>query len=155
MFKNKYILLLLMTTLIFACEENQIYKETKKIENGIWQIDFKPEYSFEIKDTTKFYDIFLQAQSTENFKTQNLWIFYQIDAPNNKSQNDTIEYMLFDDKGKPIGKQNSKTPVFNLVYKSKIKFPAKGLYKLSVTQGMRKQQEPGISELTLLVKEIK
>lgn len=129
-----------------------MYEKKIEIKNGIWTQDFKPNFEIEIADTSKFYDVFLETENSYKFKTQNLWLFYQIKSPTNKIQYDTIEYMLFDEKGVPLGKDFLDEISYKLVYKSKIKFPEQGKYTLEITEGMRQTQAPLISELNLVVK---
>jgi gliding motility-associated lipoprotein GldH len=143
---------LLMAVLSVACSDEIIYKESTEPENAVWTADFVPTFQIPVSEPDRQYDMYLQIEAANDFRTQNLWMFYQIEAPDGSTQNDTVEYNLFDEKGRPYGKTSGDEIIFELLYKAMVSFPEKGTYTLRAEQGMRLGQEPLVSEISLLLK---
>lgn len=143
---------LFVAVLSSACNEELVYEETIQVENAEWKADFVPSFEIPISEPGRQYDIYLQLKADNDFRTQNLWMFYQIEAPGGNIQNDTIEYNLFDEKGRPYGKASGDEITYELLYKAMVSFPQKGTYTLRAEQGMRPGQEPLVSEISLIVK---
>jgi gliding motility-associated lipoprotein GldH len=138
--------------LFTACNEGPIYQKSVNVENAEWKADFVPAFEIPISKPDRQYDIYLQLKATNDFRTQNLWMFYQIESPEGHIQNDTIEYNLFNEKGRPYGKTSGDEIIYELLYKGMVSFPQKGTYTLCAEQGMRPGQEPLVSEISLIVK---
>lgn len=137
---------------LFACNDALVHKESQHPKTGIWQPNDTLKFSFPINQPSEFYDLYFEAVISKDFNTQNLWLFIQAEAPDGSLQNDTIEYLLFDNKGRPFGKSSGDDIKFDLFYKAVVSFPLKGNYRLRVEQGMRSGQEPLLDKLTLIVR---
>lgn len=152
---KSYAAILIPAVLFFfftSCSNKAVYEKSINIRNGIWAIENVPQFVVPIDDTARFYDLFVRADISPEFKTQNLWLYYHIEAPDGTTQNDTIEYYLFDHKGVPSGEKHGDNIRYNLLYKAYVRFPSKGDYTIRVKHGMRPKQEPMITEISLYMR---
>jgi len=65
---------LLTTYLLSSCTTIDIYEKTVAIPGHNWFSNYKPEFSFEIKDTAVPYNIFFVIRHTEKYNYNNIFI---------------------------------------------------------------------------------
>ncbi len=133
----------------FACDR-PAFEQYQAIEQGVWEKDRAYQFIFEIKDTTVAYDISLEIRNNNLYPYQNLWILSQTVFPDSTLRRDTTECMLADDYGKWYGQGISVFEISQPV-QTRFHFPRSGHYTVSVRQGMRQDELPGIQGIGLRV----
>ena len=130
------IILLIMLT---ACqEEGVLYNKQIAIENHVWKSSEPISFDFNIQDTSRKYDLIFSLRTTDAYAWSNIYLFTEINAPDNSSSiKDTVEFIVADKYGNWLG-ENSGNAITNnfLLYKA-TQFPAKGNYQLEIYQAMR------------------
>lgn len=158
MIKIKHNLFLLslicLVGIITSCDKPSLYSETKVFNNHVWKQKHKPEFSVEIKDTTKTYDFVLDIRTTTDYEYSNLWMYFTIDGPAGKTRKFPIEVVTAKPNGEWTGKKTGTVVSFSklLIHD---KFPKKGKYKLIFEQGITKKNLNEVIDITLNVFEAK
>lgn len=136
-----YIITSFFMSVLFSCD-SFFYENKIDFDDKEWNYDELLTYKFEITQPKENYDIYIDFVCTEEYKTNNIWIFLKIISPSGKSQNDIIEFLVTDNMGKWLGEKNSNLIVNKFLYKNDIKFAEAGNYTVILQQGMREKDTP-------------
>lgn len=143
--------LLLLIFVLAACDQQPLYEKVNAIPTDGWKVDNKLTFQFPISDTLHDYDIFFHVRNFQNYSYSNLWLFIEITAPNQYIQRDTFEIMLADETGRWLGKGIGNINSMLIPYQKQINFPYRGIYTLTVQQGMREELLEDILDLGIRV----
>ena len=144
--------LFLLLIYTVSCQEGAVFNKSHEFETGEWDAAVIPEFKVNITEIDRKFDLYTKLNISKQFLTQNLWLFYQVQAPNGNIQYDTTEYILFDHIGKWYGDASGDNILYDLIYKANVNFPEKGEYTFRITQGMRDNQTPLIDEISFIVR---
>lgn len=136
-----------------ACDTGRVYEENIDIKDNKWKIEDIKEFSFEITDTTKTYQVYLNVRNTLHYEYYNLYLSLSLIGPNREKLYSRLHEMdLMDPKtGEPRG--SGAGDIFDstfLALKSQ-RFPRMGTYKIRLQQYMRKNPLPGIMAIGVKV----
>lgn len=131
MFNKKIIFFLIFIYVVFSACENNTYKNYYSFENASWNTDSIVNFTFQILDTTKYYDISLKIRHNVYYEYQNLFLF--LDG----FSKDTVEIMLADKNGKWLGNGISDIREYEFLLEQQKQFFELKKYTLSVEQAMR------------------
>lgn len=152
---KKYFLYLFVFLTLVSCQTDNVYEGVVDITKNEWYINKSMNYTFEIKDETKPYDVFLLLRNTMNYPYYNLYFKYELTNEKGQQLRSKLEQVvLFNEKtGKPLG--DGLGDIFDHKYKfstlSNLKFPAKGKYKLKLIQYMRQDPLKGVVSVGISV----
>ncbi|MEA2042822.1 MAG: gliding motility lipoprotein GldH [Bacteroidota bacterium] len=149
---RQFLIIFILLFVFSACDDTYVYKQEYSIENEVWNKENAAEFAVDIKDVNEAYDLYFDIKISDRFKTQNIWMFFEVEAPDGTIQRDTTEYMLFDSGGKTLGENHRNTYEYSLLYKPAVSFPEPGIYRVRVKQGMRKNQTPLAQSVTFIVR---
>ncbi|CAN5281278.1 hypothetical protein BH09BAC2_BH09BAC2_02640 [soil metagenome] len=93
----KYLLFLLMVTTAASCGRLDVYEKTLRMPNQQWDYNNSPEFTFNISDTTSFYNIYFVVRHTDAYKYNNLWVNLQMKFPGDSTVSKKIEITLASD----------------------------------------------------------
>ncbi|WP_315818634.1 gliding motility lipoprotein GldH [Paraflavitalea speifideaquila] len=62
-------------------------KKNIAIPNHAWSSQFKPEINFEIKDTSRIYDVYLVIRHTDAYRYKNIWVSMSMQGPDSVTKN--------------------------------------------------------------------
>lgn len=82
--KTRYrivLILLLAGSLLAGCSTTDLYEKTVAIPDHSWQSSFKPSFTFNIKDTTAGYQLFLILRHSDKYSFNNIWLNLTIQTP--------------------------------------------------------------------------
>ncbi len=124
------------------------YQEHFTIPRNAWKSDFRPEFKFEISDTTAAYQLFLIIRHTDAYRFQNIWVNLDSKAPGDTAFTlNRAEVTLAAPSGQWLGRglggiYEQRVP-FNTIAKP-VYFPKTGLYTLRLTHDMRQDPLPEV-----------
>ena len=145
-FKNSFTLIVFVI-ILQACSQNVYYESRLDIPENNWESDKEAVFDFNINDSLQIYDLLITVSNTNDYRYSNLWLFVGTRAIDGHIANDTLEYILADEKGKWFGEKSGDIWFNQLMYKSKIRFPKTGKYSIEVIQGMRDENLKGIKQV--------
>jgi gliding motility-associated lipoprotein GldH len=136
---NVFYVLLAATSLQLAtlsCTTVDLYEKSVVIPNHAWQSNFKPSFTFVIKDTTQQYQLYLVLRHTEKYNFNNIYIKLKVQKEGGKSAESTWDVSLADQE------QGWKASGMNDIYEHRtaIGVPVyyeKGTYTFTLEQIMR------------------
>lgn len=139
--------------LLSACDPNRIYEQNTDIEDNKWRIEDIKEFSFDIKDTTKTYQIYFNVRNALSYEYYNLYLSQTLIGPGKEKFYSRLHEMyLMDPKtGEPLG--SGAGDIFDhtfLAVKAQ-RFPKMGTYKIRLRQYMRKNPLPGIMAIGIKI----
>jgi gliding motility-associated lipoprotein GldH len=146
-------IILLILFFCSACDPNRIYEENTDIKDYNWKIEDVKEFSFDIKDTTKTYQVYFNVRNALGYEYYNLYLSQTLIGPDRQKLYSRLHEMyLMDPKtGEPLG--SGAGDIFDhtfLAVKTQ-RFPKVGTYKIRLLQYMRKNPLPGIMAIGIKV----
>ena len=139
---------------ILSCNTNTEFSEKQYFDNNIWNKNDTVIFNTNIKDTNNFFSIYIDINASQHFKTSNLWLEIQSISPTGTVQTDTLNYFIFDNKGKWFGEKNGNFIKNKFLYKNNIRFPIKGFYSFQIIQLMRQKQSPHVEYAGITIKKL-
>ena len=138
MSRNKFFLLLFCISLLFSCDEKREYDNYVCIPNNNWNTNNKVAFEFTVNDTVSKKNVFINIRNNNNYEYSNLFLITNLKFPNGQEIVDTLQYEMADKSGKFLGTGFTEVKENKLFYKENKIFPISGLYKVEVSQAMRK-----------------
>jgi gliding motility-associated lipoprotein GldH len=98
--KKMLIGLLVLISFVTSCETIDVFEKNISIPKHEWSTAFKPEISFEINDTTSFYNIYVVLRHTDAYRYKNIWMNVYTQVPGDTIRKQRLDLLLAaDDKG--------------------------------------------------------
>ena len=164
LYRRFHLLIISMTLfLLNSCglPENTISEEFQTMEKGIWGWKETKSFSFDIEDTTRYYNIYCGLRLNGTYNYSNIWLIYELsesklDTPsvNNNSVTPLLKNQfqieLADQTGRWLGKGMSNLISYEqpLLVKTKLR---KGHYTFKLSQNMREDLLSGVNDVGVKV----
>lgn len=140
-----------LTFFLFACDKNRVFDNSFAIEDARWAVNDVKQFSFEIDDTTAFYNVLINVRNNNEYEYRNLYLFIKMTSPSNKYFEDTVEFQLADNRGKWLGKGAGNIWQSQLMMLKNVKLLEKGSYQVELMQGMRDDTLKSITDIGLRI----
>ncbi|MDQ3110230.1 MAG: gliding motility lipoprotein GldH [Bacteroidota bacterium] len=128
-----------------SCEDNSLYDENRDINEGVWDMNQKLSFDFDVPDTVTKYNLYFNIRNTDDYQFRNIYVFFKTTFPNGKTSVDTVEFPLADPvDGRWYGKGQGDVHDCRLVFRQGVRFALPGNYHMEVEQAMRMEQLPGV-----------
>ena len=150
MFKN-YLLyfLVLIVSFLFSCGKSYLFEQTYEIEKGEWNYENTLDYTFEITDTTKIYNLLLEVGHSVDYAYQNCYFKIYTQFPSGEKTAQLLSIDLADGIGRWQGDCGSKSCTVLLDIQKQAFFNGLGLHTITLEQYMRKNLLKGIESLAI------
>ena len=79
--RNTTITLLALMTLLVSCQTIDLYEKHVPVPRHAWSGSFKPQFKFQIKDTTTPYNIYVVLRHNEKYNYNNIWVNISTQVP--------------------------------------------------------------------------
>lgn len=151
---NSLFLLFVGAIMIFSsCKGEDIYfQKYETIESSSWNKEEVKVFDFDIVDTTKLYEFYLNLRNNNEYGYGNIFVFWTLQSPDGRTKTDTAQFILAKPNGQWLGKSASGTVIENSMYFLKTKLPTRGTYSFEFVQGMRDDNLEGIKDVGLKIK---
>jgi len=147
----KRLIYILLPLLLIGCKGNNVFTGSERVDEDGWRMDSIYSFKFDIKDTTKAYQIKFLVRNTPAYKYQNLWLFVKKVDPDFVSKSDTVQMFLADDFGNWLGSGLGSIYSGEYLYKDSMHFSQPGTYQYFIRHGMRTDSLEGIHDIGLSV----
>lgn len=135
-----------------ACDRNVVYTEFERFDEATgWAKSHQPTFTYDNKDTSQLYDIYINVRNAESYPFRNLFMFLHTTDPKGVKTSDTIECVLADEKGKWLGSGIGDLYDNSIIYKKNTRFRHLGPYKFAYEQAMRYGDKNVIDPLPLIL----
>ena len=140
-------LILVSALVIMACDDKRVFEQNLDFENQTWMMAHKPEFEFQIKDTTIDYNLYFNFRNSVSYPYSRIFFTYYLqDSIGLVLEKKLVDYLVFDPKtGKPEGTSglgdiyDQQVPII-----MKHHFPYAGTHKIKFEQFMRKDTLTGV-----------
>ena len=133
-----------------ACGPELVYEKDHPLP-GIWTYADSIEFSYEIQDIEKAYDLYLEVAHTDVFPTQNLYTRFVTSYPNGLRQTDEVSLELADKFGQWLGNCSGETCQLRIPLQQDTKYPEAGDYGLTIHQYGRQDSLQALMGLSLKI----
>lgn len=137
----------LLFILIVGCDSKRVFEDNVEFSDKNWRVAQTARFKFQITDTAKKYNLFLNVRNSLDYPYARLFVNYELLTPDSTLvSKKMISDFLFDQRtGKPFGTSaigdvyDHQFPVLN-----NFSFKKVGQYKMNLQQFMRLDTIPGI-----------
>ncbi len=143
------------TAFCVGCGERPYYENTSAIHEKEWHSSDVISYTFKVTDTLAYYDFYLNLRTTTSYEWANLYVFVDMESPNDLVYRDTVELPLADPTGRWYGKNSGSLVENSILFFKNVNFDLTGEYSISFTQAMRQDPLPHISDVGIRIEEVK
>ncbi len=129
-----------------------VFEEYKLVDGDRWYSDSTYSMTFEANDSLTGYDFYFNLRYSKGYEWSNLYTFVITEFPDGRSAVDTVECILFDRRGKPVGSEfvNSAAGTImdaSYLFKVNRRFPMSGKYNFVIRHAMRTEVLDGIYDV--------
>lgn len=96
MFIRRFFGALVIMMIIAACGSVDVFEKTAMFPKHEWLESNEPEVTFEIKDTTSLYNIYVVLRHTDAYRYNNIWLNVITQAPADTPRTQLINIALAD-----------------------------------------------------------
>ncbi len=137
---------------LFGCTQLQVFEKNIPIPNYQWNTNYPVAGSFNITDTTSYYNIYIVIRHTDAYAYNNIWLNVAFQSPGDSLFNEKKELQLGTDATGWLGSgYNDIWEVRTLLNNLPKRFKKTGIYNFSITQIMRLNPLPHIMTAGLRV----
>ena len=147
-------IILLASTVISACSQGTLVKESQDVQDGVWGYADSLRFQAAIEDTSRLYDISLLVKYDKSYAYQNLYVKVHTHFPQGKVLSPSLSLELADKSGQWLGKCSGKTCRVEIPIQQNAYFDEKGVYSFTLEQYMRVDSLPGIRSIGLHIRDI-
>ena len=135
---RKVLLILSFAVITLACNVDLVKSGYHATDDGVWNKEDTIAFSFSGMDTVQKHDMFINIRNDATFGYSNLFLITELEFPTGETIKDTLQYEMALPDGTWLGKGLGGIKENKLWYKENIVFPSNGVYKLRISQAMRK-----------------
>lgn len=132
-----FLALAAIAIMFYACGRNQVFDEVTALPAEGWSAQDTIRFNVTISDTSAVYDVYFHIRNKKSYEYSNLWLFVETKSPNGQVITDTLEVILADDEGQWLGRGIGNVNTLLIPYIARVSFRYRGIYAITITQGMR------------------
>lgn len=135
---NNWLFLMGVSLYLASCVPINLYEKQVPIPATGWSYDLKPNFTFDIKDTTSQFMIYAVIRHTDQYPFNNLWIELKTQAPDaDTARHQKLNLQLAtSDRWEGTG-VNDIYEVRKLISNGPVSFKSSGIYSFTMSQIMR------------------
>lgn len=145
---RKILLLALSSIMLIACQKEAVYTHFESLPST-WSADSTLVFHPVLSDSINEYQVLINIRHTDRYPYQNLWLFVDIHQDTTLLRRDTIEAQMANERGEWQGQGISQYALPLLYLENQTL--TQGEYTLTIQQGMRSEELPGITEVGVRV----
>jgi gliding motility-associated lipoprotein GldH len=148
------VLSFVVLTFLSSCDSNRVYEDNVEFKDRTWKIASPVQLEFDIADTTKRYNLYIDIRNSLDYPYSRLFVNYSLmnSAGEELSKKMISEYLFEQKTGKPTG-SSGLGDVYDhqFIFLEKQTFAKAGKYKVKFEQFMREDTLQGILAVGLRV----
>lgn len=152
---SRFIFLFALLFLV-GCDSNRVFEDYKEFNDRTWKINDRVYFDFEIKDTTKKYNLYYNVRNSLEYPYARIFVNYSLkDSIHTELTSALASNYLFDQKtGSPLGRSGLGDVFDNqFILLRNHSFITKGVYQLSLEQFNRQDSLHGVIAVGIRVEE--
>lgn len=144
-------LLIFGVVILWSCDANRFYDQSLELPATGWHKDSIAGFEVNVDDTTRPYNFYITIRNDDAYPYRNFYLFLSTTLPNNNKTRDTLELILANKEGKWLGKGFGALKDNQIKIRENLLFPISGSYHFRITQAMRQDVLPGISDIGIRI----
>ncbi len=140
--------------LLFSCNQGRIYSDRIELPDMVWDMNKIVKFEVPVENASLDYNLKVELRTVDFYQFKNLYLFIRTVSPSGVEAADTLECILYDDKGNPLSDNKMRfgeLEDYEFMFKEKVKFAESGVYTFYLQHGMRQEQLPYVKEVGLIV----
>lgn len=133
---RKLILILILGTALQACNTIGVFEKTEAFANHAWPASAKLNFTFNIEDTTAFYNVYVVLRHTDAYKYNNIWLNITSVSPGDTAISRQQPFVLANNNGWLGAAMDDVIEQRMSITGRPVKF-RKGVYTVTLQQVMR------------------
>ncbi len=133
-----------------SCGPELIYEQEHPMP-GQWTYADSVVFVYDIVDTDKAYDLYLEVAHTDVFATQNLYTRFVTTYPNGLRESEEVSLELSDKFGQWLGDCSGEICVLTIPLQQGAKYPEAGQYGLTIHQFSRQDSLRALNGMDLSI----
>lgn len=144
--KLSYLAIALLVIMQFSCDDKRVFEEYADFDQKFWLADSTPNFQFDIDDTEKTYNLYLNIRNTNTYPYHNLYVKYVLqDSSGNNIKEELVNKTLYNEKtGEPYGSGLGDIYSHQFLLAENLTFNESGMYRVTLQQYMRQDTLSGI-----------
>jgi len=140
------IFFVVLSVILFSCDNTRVFEDNYVLNEAYWHVDSIAEFSFDINEVNKTYDLSFNLRNTSAYPYYNLYLKYDVtDSMGNELFSGLENLILFDQKtGEPLGSGLGDVFDHQMTLLENYEFDMPGVYSISFQQFMRIDSLPMI-----------
>lgn len=132
-----------------SCDDNRVAEENKELKDRNWHIDSVQNFSLNVEDASKPYNLLINVRNSESYPYYNLFLrYYLLDSTKKEIKSQQLELILMDPvTGKPTGNGLGDIYAHQYPLLKQFTFPKSGVYYVKLKQYMRQDPLPEINSV--------
>ena len=152
---SKFMLPLLAIVLgLTACGPNYVYQSDLPIANSQWMYRDSMVFDFNIKDSSRLYNLYLNFAAQKDYATENIYVRLNTVFPSGQRLSTVRSFNIFDAQGKILGKTSGNSAKQHIMLQENTLFNELGQYRIVVEQFMRHDSLLGINAVGLDIEQL-
>ena len=149
-----YLFLVLAIAFVSSCDNTRVFEDYSALSEEGWHKDSLVVFNFQISDTLKNHNLYVNVRNGIDYKYSNLWLFIGIKQPGEVAIKDTFGIVLADPTGKWLGEGFGGIKEKQVDFKRNVYFPVSGEYEITIQQGMRVERLLEIKDIGVRVEKV-
>lgn len=153
----------ILTSIIFigfiiffsSCKEKYSFDKKYDIANQSWKYIDTLNFDFEIKDSMKIYNLYLEVTHGDSYPYQNLYMMTHTKFPNGMRPSQLLNIDLAEKTGKWQGEKSGDNWTQKVDLQKGAFFNQVGKYTLTLSQYMRQDSLPALKSIRFAIEETK
>lgn len=154
--KATFVLPIICFVLIIAsCGNNYEYEQKYTVENNAWSYQDTLNFNFNIIDTNRIYNLYLEVEHESSYAFQNLYTQIHTKFPGGERLDETLSLELASKAGSWLGDCSGSTCKLLIPIQENAYFNAAGDYEITLEQYMRENPINGIISVSFYLEKTK
>lgn len=153
---HRYYLSLMIIGALFllsGCGRDYIYDTTRELPETGWAYENPASFPFEVNDTNKIYNIWLDIAHTAAYQNQNLYTKIYTTFPDGHQINEVVSLELANKAGEWFGECSGQICALRVPLQMDTYFNQSGKYRITIEQYMRQDSLAEVQSIRLLVED--
>lgn len=148
----KIVYFIILSLFLTSCGDNSIVNQSYEFENETWQKKNKPQFTVDIKDTTKLYDFLFVIRTNTSYSYSNMWLFLHSTPPKGKTGKEPLQVKIADDSGQWRGNKTGSTIEHYIKFANR-KMPQVGKYTFVLELATVEKELTDVLDVSFTVRE--
>ncbi|KAA3631642.1 MAG: gliding motility lipoprotein GldH [Bacteroidetes bacterium] len=154
--KAVFVLSIFSSILLLAgCGKHYEYEQKYTIDNNSWSYQDTLDFNFNISDTNRIYNLYLEIEHEDSYAFQNLYTQIHTKFPGGERLDETLSLELANKTGNWLGNCSGSICTLLIPIQENAYFNASGDYEITLEQYMRENPINGIMSISFFLEKTK